>query len=167
MHDGKSYAARMIVKILDEHNKSASILPFAKGVKDFAYDLGWDGVKDVKGRRLIQLIGTECGRDCISFNLWVDKWRVHYYNIIRENPNILIVADDVRFWNEAAAINNMGGFVIKIEGKKSIFDIFKRRHISEKGVDKNFIKYTIDNSEKNHDKLEVILRSILKREDLI
>lgn len=166
MRDGKSYAAKTIVKILHESNKLACILPFAKGVKDFAYNLGWNGIKDAKGRRLLQLIGTDCGRDCISFDIWVDKWLEQYYKIKRDNPNIIVIADDVRFLNEAVAINNMGGFIIKVEGKKSVFDIFKRKHRSENGISKSCIKYIVDNKEKNHDKLVSILRSILIRENL-
>ncbi len=50
------------------------ILPFAKLLKDFAFEMGWDGKKDPKGRRLLQLLGTECGRKCISQDIWVKHW---------------------------------------------------------------------------------------------
>ena len=89
---GKSTVAKAILKKVP-----AVIKPFAKPIKDFATLLGWDGAKDAKGRRLLQLLGTEVGRECISETLWVDKWQESLTNT---GKAVHIVCDDLRFQNE-------------------------------------------------------------------
>lgn len=59
-------------------------------------------------RYAMQTIGTEWGRNLIHPDLWISAWR----HACRDHPNI--VADDVRFANEAATIHAMGGFVYRI-----------------------------------------------------
>ena len=46
MHSGKSTVAEHLAK-----NTHGVIKPFAKPIKDFATLLGWDGLKNKKGRR--------------------------------------------------------------------------------------------------------------------
>lgn len=82
---------------------------------------GWDGYKETEYndeiRRLIQTNGTDCGRNLISQDIWVDatlrgyglnKW--HYGELIDANW----VIPDVRFPNELDAIHSLGGKVIRI-----------------------------------------------------
>ncbi len=60
-------------------------------------------------RQALQALGTEWGRVCIGADVWVRLWA-------RESakwPDV--VADDVRFENEAAAIRQAGGVVIRID----------------------------------------------------
>lgn len=92
MHSGKSTAAEYLKKEL-----RAVVKPFAKPIKDFAYLLGWDGAKDTKGRRLLQLLGTEVGRECIRETLWVDKWQA---SLESTGQHAVIICDDLRFRNE-------------------------------------------------------------------
>lgn len=62
-------------------------------------------------RHAMQTIGTDWGRDMISPTLWIDVWKHHVNNL----PfNRHVVVDDVRFDNEADAIRDMGGTVIRI-----------------------------------------------------
>lgn len=100
---GKTTCAMIAKSILiDRGHIDVGILPFAAPLKQFAIELGWNGEKDEKGRRLLQLLGTECGRQCIHPDLWVMKWedRANEYNIT--------IADDIRFENEAKAIKKRG-----------------------------------------------------------
>jgi len=76
-------------------------------------------------RLLLQLIGTECGRRIIHPNIWVNSLMSEYKNRTRYNsirgeipgeeivyPNWIVT--DVRFPNEAEAIKNRGGILIRI-----------------------------------------------------
>lgn len=60
-------------------------------------------------RHAMQTLGTEWGRMCLSPSFWVDVWRHAAAGI--DGP---IVVDDVRFANEAAAIRDMGGVIVKV-----------------------------------------------------
>lgn len=73
---------------------------------------GWEGYKDghYSGeiRRLIQLMGTEVGRGIAGKNVWVDA-------TFRDMPvDKSVVVTDVRFPNEAQAIVDRGGYIVKI-----------------------------------------------------
>lgn len=94
------------------------VLPFAKKVKDIAYEMGWDGRKDAWGRRLLQLLGTECGRQCIREDIWVRHWEQQLSGLW-ERGAVVVVADDVRFQNELDAIRRQGGMLIKLKGRRS------------------------------------------------
>ncbi len=86
-------------------------------------------------RLLMQLLGTECGRDIIHPNIWVNAlfadykrpshWENRYYDGINkkglagkeevwgEYPNWIIT--DLRFPNELEAIKSRGGITIRVE----------------------------------------------------
>lgn len=61
-------------------------------------------------RQFMQLLGTEFGRGNFGDDFWVNIWRERVANGGHE----LVVVDDVRFANEAKAIRDMGGTVIKL-----------------------------------------------------
>lgn len=85
-------------------------------------------------RRMLQTLGTEWGRDIIHPNIWVNSL-MGLYEQSRVNgpsnnyPDWLI--PDVRFPNEAQAIKERGGLLIKVERP----DGSDGDHISEKLVD--------------------------------
>ncbi len=101
---GKSTVAKIIEHECAMKDIHFEIYPFAKELKKFASLLGWNGEKDEKGRRLLQLLGTECGRKCIHNNIWVDKWRKAVMEFEFHHPTGIIVCDDARFLNELIAI---------------------------------------------------------------
>lgn len=59
-------------------------------------------------RKFMQEYGTEVRRND-NQNYWVDKWRT---SVVVEK---LVVADDVRFFNELNAVRDMGGVIIRVE----------------------------------------------------
>jgi hypothetical protein len=61
----------------------------------------------VSPRHLLQTLGTEWGRECISPDVWVKCWKrnVKYYL----TSDLPVICDDVRFPNEAEAIRELGG----------------------------------------------------------
>lgn len=134
---GKSTTAKLVELIIKTYGDFEVItVPFAKPLKDIATMMGWNGKKDDKGRRLLQLLGTECGRECISPTIWIDKWK----NIIREVANdgkpkpLIVLTDDVRFPNEVEAVKEQGGTIIRIlapEGEKTGLEGAAANHASE------------------------------------
>tara|TARA_R100000951_G_scaffold10686_3_gene9018 strand:- start:16608 stop:17540 length:933 start_codon:yes stop_codon:yes gene_type:complete len=69
-------------------------------------------------RKLMQLLGTEGGRDILHPNIWVNALFADYkatggYSDGPHYPNWIIT--DVRFPNEAQAIKDRGGIVIRVE----------------------------------------------------
>lgn len=89
---GKSTFAKLLLNNLD----NGYILPMAKALKDLATKIGWNGEKDEKGRTLLQLLGTDVCRHCISENYWVDRWQEQARSI----PADVFIIDDIRFQNE-------------------------------------------------------------------
>lgn len=85
-------------------------------------------------RVFLQRLGTEWGRQRLHPELWVEAWKNATLESASDHcGDMLVVADDCRFENEAAAIRAMGGKVVRIErpgaGSASGFS-----HASEKGV---------------------------------
>lgn len=69
-------------------------------------------------RQAMQWLGTEWGRDLIGAGFWIEAWRAAVERVPLQKPwrnrANLIVADDVRFANEAKAIRDRGGLIIRI-----------------------------------------------------
>lgn len=63
------------------------------------------------GRDLMQTLGTEWGRQCVSNNIWIDAWT----RDVAGEP--LVIVDDLRFQNEAARVKELGGSIIKVVRK--------------------------------------------------
>jgi len=119
-------------------------------------------------RKLLQLIGTECGRNIIHPNIWVNALFSDYIGkdysackcgYINENctcedttiyPNWIIT--DVRFPNELDAIEDREGFVIRvnsnfIDHKNQITRVeFDNNHKSEIALDDHNFDDYIDNN---------------------
>ena len=89
-------------------------------------------------RQLAQTLGTEWGRQMVNENIWVEavmgKWQQDGYP--------LTVIPDVRFANEAVAILNRGGLVLRVE--RDVEDV--AAHASEVPIQDNLIHRTIDNN---------------------
>jgi hypothetical protein len=71
---------------------------------------GWEQAKAVpEVRRLLQKIGTEGVRDHIGYDSWVKAGKVKINAI--DGP---VVITDVRFLNEAQAVLDWGGYMIRL-----------------------------------------------------
>jgi hypothetical protein len=75
-------------------------------------EYGWNGYKRTQWadgiREHLQTLGTECGRELISQNIWVDA------TLNNLDPDGKYVISDVRFPNEVEAIRSRGGFVLRV-----------------------------------------------------
>jgi hypothetical protein len=81
---------------------------FADPLKDIARDLGWNGEKDDHGRRLLQTLGQSV-RAHLGAHVWIDA------TLDDIEPGDRVVVTDVRYPNEAAAIRQLGGVLVRIE----------------------------------------------------
>ena len=82
---------------------------------------------DGEGRRLMQVLGTEIGRDMFGENFWVDL------SMRDADPDCCW--SDVRFLNEAEAFSHVFGYVIRIERPGSELDGEAGQHASELEMD--------------------------------
>jgi hypothetical protein len=86
---------------------------FSVRVSDVIEKYGWDGYKEspygLEIRTLLQLIGTEVGREMFGADFWVN------YALNSTSDKDKVVFADVRFQNEADAIKRAGGKVIRVE----------------------------------------------------
>ena len=126
-------------------------------------------------RLLLQLIGTECGRQIIHPNIWVNATMADYkFNCKpiylepqRFEPDLISIEEsnwiitDVRFPNEAKAINDKGGINIRVDrgwvNLETINDNYKRIgsslynpnfkvHESETALDNYSFDYIVNNN---------------------
>ncbi len=61
-------------------------------------------------RHLMQTLGTEWGRRMVHSDVWINRWRC----LVEQEASPLIVVDDVRFPNEAAALRSVGGSLWRV-----------------------------------------------------
>jgi hypothetical protein len=100
-------------------------------------DYGWDVAKSKdEARRLLQVFGTEVGREMFGGNFWIDQ----AFKQIDPAANVVIA--DVRFPNEADAIKARGGQVIRVN-RKDITAV--NRHVSEHAMDNYMFNHVIYN----------------------
>lgn len=79
-------------------------------------------------RLLMQMIGTDWGRDMICSDLWIRLWHLRAHSVPKEFG---VVVDDVRFPNEAGAVRVFGGVVYRITADRPGVGI-AGSHTSEK-----------------------------------
>ena len=80
---------------------------------DVVDELGWDEAKHQwpEVRRLLQVIGTEAGRDFFHPGIWLDKTMAEVDALPKDAPAVL---SGVRFPNEVFAINRRGGVLVRV-----------------------------------------------------
>lgn len=104
----------------------------------------------VKDRKLLQWLGTEWGRSTIGISLWTDLWQREAKYIIENYPNAVVIADDLRFDNEAEVIKGLSGGIIKLESASTTKRIDTTAgiagHPSESGIDLTHVDFIIENN---------------------
>jgi len=116
---------------------------------------GWDGYKESiyrdEIRGLLQRLGTDCGRELLGDNIWVDS------AFSGLDPDRRYAFADCRFINEADAIRSRGGIVIRIE-RPGIGPA--NAHPSETSLDGYRFDYVVQNDD-SHEVLRQKLVRIL------
>lgn len=122
--------------------------------------------KPERVRHLLQEEGTELGRDVYGKDIWVDT-TFEWIQVIQDvwDCNKFIIPD-VRFVNEAKAIQDRGGYVIRIHAPNRNADApypeYLRNHSSETDLDdfKEF-DFVVDNDYDNADAVPNMMNGIL------
>lgn len=118
-------------------------------------------------RKLLQILGTECGRQIIHPNIWVNALFADYKPLSKSIPNFRQPDDiddmpieypnwiitDVRFPNELQAVKDRGGISIRVNRpniNKLIDSGYNsqatNQHPSETALDNHKFDYVIDNN---------------------
>lgn len=87
-------------------------------LSDVVRQFGWDIAKRKfpEVRRLLQKYGTEGGRAIHGWDCWIKIFRERASAIVSVGRRV--AAFDVRFDNEAAAIHEMGGVVVRVDNPR-------------------------------------------------
>jgi len=106
---------------------------------------------NIRMRTLMQTLGTEWGRNTLDQDFWINCWKAKV-----ESSRNFVVADDVRFPNEALTIKEMGGEVWKIvrpgtensenhasEGQLDHWDSFSRIIVNDGSIDDLYHKLNL------------------------
>lgn len=131
---GKTTVAKYLYEQLSKYpSLKLDHLGFASPLKEIARrDFGWDGNKDEKGRKLLQVIGTDAGR-AYDEDIWVKYMENH---LLTELPHITFI-DDWRFPNEKSFFENSFMFditSIRIERSNLPLASETYSHISELSI---------------------------------
>lgn len=109
-------------------------LPNGQYLEDVIEEYGWDGYKGSEQgdaiRRLMQRLGTEVGRKQFGEDFWVDKASKLIDTYLWQDMNVVIT--DMRFVNEAKAIEALGGQTWRIERDGVVA---ANAHVSETALD--------------------------------
>ena len=87
-------------------------IAFADRLKEIAYELGWDGLKDERGRKFLQDIGSVARAYDKQF--WIDEATQVLNYVSTAFRKVPRVWTDVRFENEAQFIRDRGGIIIRV-----------------------------------------------------
>lgn len=123
-------------------------------------------------RKLLQLLGTEAGRDIIHPNIWVNALFADYKKEMRTNANEETelfnypkwIITDVRFPNEAKAIKDKGGIIIKVIRPDNETTFCE--HLSENSLNRYVCDHTVVN-DSTQKYLKDKIRQILIKENII
>lgn len=114
-------------------------------LQDVIDEHGWDHYKETEYgteiRRLLQRLGTEAGRQTLWDSIWIDAALTGF------DESSKIVVTDCRFPNEAQAIKDRGGKVVRIEraGVGPALSADGTAHASETSLDDWNFDYKIPN----------------------
>lgn len=152
---GKDLTATLIKIKLQNQGKRVLIINYADLLKFLCQKyFGWDGEKDIKGRELLQKIGTEKVR-AKNNNYWVDNV-IELVKVFEDDYNYVLIPD-CRFINEIERWDNDYEFIsLRIErlGHENKLTPEQRLHASETSLDNYPFDYGIV-SENGGDKLEI------------
>lgn len=146
---GKDTTANFLKSMLSESGKKVLIIHYADYLKYICrqfYD--WDGVKDEKGRSLLQNFGNNVRQQ--NPNFWVDTV-INFLNIVKDEFDYAIIPD-VRYLNEIEdnRLDNDFGRKITVRVERPGFDNGltqeQKNHVSETCLDDYHFDVDIINS---------------------
>jgi len=136
-----NYGFKRISFALPMRDAIYTLNPVVEGgnrVADLVDEYGWDVAKaNPEVRRLLQVFGTEVGRELFGERFWIDQ------AFKRAEEYQRVVFSDVRFPNEAKAILQRGGDVWRINRHNHTA---VNGHTSEHAMDNFMFKHVIFNN---------------------
>jgi hypothetical protein len=124
---GKDYICNnLIIPVLKSKNKTFLQVSFADQIKVNVMtkaNISFDEVYIAKTndtRRLLQLEGTENGRNILGKDIWI-KYFDNWISVYKSRGIDTFICTDVRFQNELDYIKRSGGMIIKINAPQRNF----------------------------------------------
>jgi cytidylate kinase len=142
---GKDLLCEKIFAYLDSKKIKYAHLKFAAGVKEIVSILTGNDLEDqysdegkermvkelgMSNGALQQVVGTVL-REKLHSNIWIFP----VLKFARDNPHTICVISDCRFRNEADAIKEQGGIIIRLNRKNRNIGKRDPNHISETDLD--------------------------------
>jgi len=152
---GKTSVAKILKKKLEQENKKVLLINFADYLKFVSQKyLGWNGIKDKKGRGILQFVGTDLARKKQP-DFWADTVARLVF-VLNDNFDYFI-ADDARFIEEMECFKDQDVFsttikIVRLNYENSLTEK-QKQHLSETSLD-NFLFDYIIKSESGLDYLE-------------
>jgi hypothetical protein len=142
---GKTSTAYILEDCLKSSGKKVIIANYGDLVKYTCKTFfGWNGVKDEKGREILQRIGTNCMRAKYP-TFWAD-YVYAVLDVFRDDWDYAIIAD-CRFSNEVEKFKNSRLDTITIRVQRNNFESSlteeQKKHESETGLDNYKFDYYI------------------------
>jgi hypothetical protein len=117
---GKDSSASIAKYYFEQQNKKCVVIANGDYLKFVCEKyFGWDGVKDAHGRSLLQIKGTEEGRDSYE-DVWIDVVVAFLKTFGKQFDYIII--PDVRYENEIQKLKENGWDVFSTWVNRSDFD---------------------------------------------
>lgn len=122
MRSGKDFAADIWMNEV----KGLVRVAFADALKKDVVDLGLATTreieeKDPRTRRILQVWGTEVGRQLVHEDYWVHRWAAEVLlKVARGEVQVGILVPDVRYCNEASYILRSGGWIFYIDADRRL-----------------------------------------------
>lgn len=142
---GKDTTAEFFKEIAENNGEKVLIVHYADYLKYLCKEwFGWDGVKDEKGRSILQKVGTDLARNNHP-DIWVNVIVESLKAFGQEYDYVLI--PDCRFPNEIAVMkNNFDTTSLRVTrmGFKSNLTNEQKNHISEIALDDYCFDYRIN-----------------------
>lgn len=114
-----------------------------ESLRDLVHTLGWDQAKEnPEVRRLLQVYGTEAGRDIHGKDCWINIAKNRIRQHLTEAKRVKVT--DVRFENEALALAGMKACIIRVVGPQRREGV-DSSHASEAGISDAFVSWTVVN----------------------
>lgn len=100
------------------------------------------GGKEFTGRQILQLVGTEIGRQIFDKEIWVELMHQKLKSMYNTYKGVIIT--DCRFLNEATFLmTRWDATIIRLTGRDSGLPLI---HVSESEMEKIHTEFVIDNS---------------------
>jgi dephospho-CoA kinase len=162
---------------------------FAKPLKDIAITMGFTHTEvygtqaqklsknkywGISAREFLQKFGTEIGREMMpsvipnmnmgeSGSPWIKLFEIYWKSLIeRKGVSATLVVSDVRFVDEAKAVKQNSGVVIRLVRKRKDTSGFEHKHTSEtsmNGIEPDYIVTNDGTKDELYKKIQIILQS--------